>query len=371
MRAGADAARRRSRPRPAAVRSVRFFDGRKLIATEKQGGAGIFSAAWRRGASGEGQAHAARDRHRCEGPQGRSTARRARLQVGRPREGGRGHRCVQRDRRRDREGAGAARLALRAGRPPAGAAASPGRRARRRVRALRRLRPRGRRPGGRGDPDAPPDASTCSSTTPASPGAANFLALEPERIEAVLQTNYLGGVWLRARARARGCSAGSHVVNVVSVAGVVAFAPAGPYAASKHAQLAFSRSLAGLLRGARRAGAHRPPRLRRDGGLPAEERAHERVLPPGRDRPGARRRAHRQGGRVRASASSSCRAGTGSSRSCRRSCRGCRRASSPARATAAPANGSSRTAARRRAARRSSPAPPPRRRMRSRPRRSG
>jgi uncharacterized protein len=42
---------------------------------------------------------------------------------------------------------------------------------------------------------------------------------------------------------------GSHVVNVASVAGTVAFAPAGPYAASKHAQLAFSRSLAGALAG--------------------------------------------------------------------------------------------------------------------------
>jgi short-subunit dehydrogenase len=49
------------------------------------------------------------------------------------------------------------------------------------------------------------------------------------------------------RALEQGLQPGSHVVNVVSVAGTVAFAPAGPYAASKHAQLAFSRSLAGLL----------------------------------------------------------------------------------------------------------------------------
>ena len=77
------------------------------------------------------------------------------------------------------------------------------------------------------------------------PGRANFLTLEPERIEAVLRTNYLGGVWL-VRALDPGLQPGSHVVNVVSVAGAVAFAPAGPYAASKHAQLAFSRSLAGL-----------------------------------------------------------------------------------------------------------------------------
>jgi short-subunit dehydrogenase len=37
-------------------------------------------------------------------------------------------------------------------------------------------------------------------------------------------------------------------VNVVSVAGTVAFPPSGPYSASKHAQLAFSRATAAELR---------------------------------------------------------------------------------------------------------------------------
>ena len=78
------------------------------------------------------------------------------------------------------------------------------------------------------------------------PGRGDFLSLDAERIEAVLRTNYLGCVWM-VRALETGLQPGSHVVNVVSVAGTVAFAPAGPYAASKHAQLAFSRSLAGLL----------------------------------------------------------------------------------------------------------------------------
>ena len=87
------------------------------------------------------------------------------------------------------------------------------------------------------------DLLVCSAGIPA---RADFLTLEPERIEAVLHTNYLGSVWC-ARAFLPGLAAGSHVVNVVSVAGSVAFAPAGPYAASKHAQLAFSRSLAALL----------------------------------------------------------------------------------------------------------------------------
>jgi NAD(P)-dependent dehydrogenase (short-subunit alcohol dehydrogenase family) len=55
-----------------------------------------------------------------------------------------------------------------------------------------------------------------------------------------MRTNYLGSVWC-LRAFLRGLGPGSHLVNVVSVAGVVAL---GPYSASKHAQLAFSRSVA-------------------------------------------------------------------------------------------------------------------------------
>jgi short-subunit dehydrogenase len=84
------------------------------------------------------------------------------------------------------------------------------------------------------------------------PARGSFLDIDPERVERVIDVNYLGGVWcLRAfapglRAAARG--GGAHVVNVVSVAGTVAFAPAGAYAAAKHAQLAFSRSTAALLR---------------------------------------------------------------------------------------------------------------------------
>jgi NAD(P)-dependent dehydrogenase (short-subunit alcohol dehydrogenase family) len=77
-------------------------------------------------------------------------------------------------------------------------------------------------------------------------GRADFLTAEPERIEAVLRTNYLGSVWT-TRAFLPGLGEGAHVANVVSVAGTVALAPSGPYAASKHAQLAFSRALAATL----------------------------------------------------------------------------------------------------------------------------
>jgi short-subunit dehydrogenase len=77
----------------------------------------------------------------------------------------------------------------------------------------------------------------------------DFFAAEPERIEEVVRTNYLGNVWcLRAFLPALEAATPSHVVNIVSVAGTVALGTSGPYAASKHAQLAFSRSAAVQLR---------------------------------------------------------------------------------------------------------------------------
>ena len=83
------------------------------------------------------------------------------------------------------------------------------------------------------------------------PGRGTFVSTSPETVERVLETNYLGGVWC-SRAFLPGLRAAgagkAHVVNVVSIAGTVSFAQAGPYAAAKHAQLAFSRSLAATLR---------------------------------------------------------------------------------------------------------------------------
>lgn len=66
-------------------------------------------------------------------------------------------------------------------------------------------------------------------------------------VEEVSRVNYLGGVWMtRALLPGLQSAAGAgrgHIVNVVSIAGAVAFAPSGAYTAAKHAQLAFSRSL--------------------------------------------------------------------------------------------------------------------------------
>ena len=99
------------------------------------------------------------------------------------------------------------------------------------------------------------------------PGRRDFLSADPEIIERVIATNYLGSVWC-LRAFLPGLEAAApeaHVANIVSVAGTVAFPPSGPYSASKHAQLAFSRATTRQLRGR---GVHVLtvlPRLHRDG----------------------------------------------------------------------------------------------------------
>jgi uncharacterized protein len=77
------------------------------------------------------------------------------------------------------------------------------------------------------------------------PGRGNYLDVPPERIEELVRINYLGSVWcLLAFLPALEAAAPSHLVNVVSIAGTVAV---GPYSASKHAQLGFSRSVAAEL----------------------------------------------------------------------------------------------------------------------------
>jgi NAD(P)-dependent dehydrogenase (short-subunit alcohol dehydrogenase family) len=81
------------------------------------------------------------------------------------------------------------------------------------------------------------------------PARATFLEGDAQAIEDVIRVNYLGGIWcLRAFLRGLEAAAPSDVVNIVSVAGDVAFPPSGPYSASKHAQLAFSRATAAQLR---------------------------------------------------------------------------------------------------------------------------
>jgi uncharacterized protein len=81
------------------------------------------------------------------------------------------------------------------------------------------------------------------------PGRAGFTAIDFERLEELVRVNYLGSVWsLRSYLPALEAAGRSDVVNIVSVAGAVAFPPSGPYSASKHAQLALSRATAAELR---------------------------------------------------------------------------------------------------------------------------
>jgi short-subunit dehydrogenase len=81
------------------------------------------------------------------------------------------------------------------------------------------------------------------------PGRAGFTSIDDERLEEVMRVNYLGSVWcLRAFLPALEAADRADVVNIVSIAGAVTSAAAGPYCASKHAQLAFSRASAAELR---------------------------------------------------------------------------------------------------------------------------
>ena len=78
------------------------------------------------------------------------------------------------------------------------------------------------------------------------PERGDFLEVPPEKIEELVRINYLGSVWcLLELLPALEAAAPSHLVNIVSVAGTVAI---GPYSASKHAQLGFSRSVSRELR---------------------------------------------------------------------------------------------------------------------------
>src|SRR3954452_4104887 len=71
-------------------------------------------------------------------------------------------------------------------------------------------------------------------------GPRAFVGADADELEAHVKTNYLGAIWC-LNAFLPGMGPGSHVVNMVSVAGTVAY---GPYSATKHAELAFSRSIA-------------------------------------------------------------------------------------------------------------------------------
>jgi uncharacterized protein len=110
-------------------------------------------------------------------------------------------------------------------------------------------------------------------------GGGGFLDLEPEQIEQLVRTNYLGSVWcLRAFLPALEAAAPADVVNIASVAGTIAAGHSGPYSASKHAQLAFSRS-AGVELASRRITMHTIiPGFIHTPGFPNRSRFRSRLL---------------------------------------------------------------------------------------------
>jgi uncharacterized protein len=81
------------------------------------------------------------------------------------------------------------------------------------------------------------------------PGRTGFVDSDPERIELVVRVNYLGSVWcLNSFLPGLLAAVPSDVVNVTSVAGTVTAGTSGPYSASKHAQVSFSRAVTAELR---------------------------------------------------------------------------------------------------------------------------
>ena len=75
----------------------------------------------------------------------------------------------------------------------------------------------------------------------------DFVGGDADRLEELFRVTVLGAVWcLRSFWPALQEARPAHVVNVASVAGTVAVPP-GPYAATKHALVGFSRALAASL----------------------------------------------------------------------------------------------------------------------------
>ena len=82
----------------------------------------------------------------------------------------------------------------------------------------------------------------------------SFVDAPLELVERALAVNYLGGVWitrglLDGLRQAASAGEPAHIVTIASIGGSIVFTPAAPYSASKHAQVAFSRSLRAALSG--------------------------------------------------------------------------------------------------------------------------
>jgi short-subunit dehydrogenase len=87
------------------------------------------------------------------------------------------------------------------------------------------------------------DLLACNAGIPGRSGALN---LDPAVARSVMDINYHGMVGMTRALWPGLVTAKGRVVNVCSVAGTVALARSAPYAASKHAALAWSRALAAV-----------------------------------------------------------------------------------------------------------------------------
>jgi uncharacterized protein len=79
-------------------------------------------------------------------------------------------------------------------------------------------------------------------------GFRHVLEADVEVYRRLIETNFLGLVRVTQTLWAQLCERRGRVANVVSVAGTVANARSGPYSASKHAAIAYSRGLAAAAR---------------------------------------------------------------------------------------------------------------------------
>ena len=118
----------------------------------------------------------------------------------------------------------------------------------------------------------PGAACTCSSTTPAPPGAATFAESGYANVQRHIELNFDAVVRLTEALLPllRG-SAPSAIVNVASTAGRVARARTGAYSASKFALIGWTDALYAEEEPARRPRRHGPARLRSTEGFPATE----------------------------------------------------------------------------------------------------
>jgi short-subunit dehydrogenase len=81
------------------------------------------------------------------------------------------------------------------------------------------------------------------------PGGGPFAEVTPERIDSIVRTNLLGLLSVTRAFLPEMLEAGrGHVVNVASIAGLVALPGAAVYSATKHAVVAFSEALDGEVR---------------------------------------------------------------------------------------------------------------------------